>query len=820
MTENTKTPRELMQELFPNSVEAYEWNKDHCPNFKSHSKGTEDEVPSFNWKVHSDGHIQLKCFAGCTTKQICKAAGINPGQLYPDDYRHPKIDYDHPEKRFYYYLTSNQLLYEVWLWKFGIDDEKLKRKVQHFVHEDLNKKGRYVHKNDTGIEFILYNYPALFASPKEETIYFVEGEKDADNCEKIGLLATTTPFGAGNSHHTKDLAICSGRNIVFFIDNDKPGQKYATSLALRLAETAKSIKIINLNRPDTPLKRGGDITDWTIRHGYKFGDGENEDIRKQLESIVAETTESDLRGLKAIASRLGIHLDALELANSPDKNADLFLEEQFLYLESDEEFYLIKYWQGQFWNYDFKYPAQWKFLDKELLDVWIQTFYKRGKVRVRGKNITMDNVMLPGVDGTVLDDFNIRNKDIDELRGALRRNEMLWQDFEDEVSAIHWLVEENPNEPRPAVDKIIPLKDSLLDITDFDNFDTFEKTPFLWHTFCLEVDKTRILTNPMMVERKIIPWDEIVSQILDGQEEMILQYGKIIAAICFRTGLIRDRIFLILGSGGSAKTTLVQPLRYIFPPKAILDTNVYSLSEDQFALACLPEARIISLDNCKWMSGSNYHRFLGIVERISSGITEQIRKSTKNPFGFRSTAKIIITAASPPPYAETGRQFRRRIVGVHCPLHFEVDDTFTERHIEPQRDFIFYEWAPHYFKLFNKEGFKSIPIIDQMMDDAKPNAESLGDWIRATYKRVKKAKTSVDSAWHKWKVHCDLLEKTNVKEMTGLKSYNQKAEFSKEVTLECGYEKKSAKIDGSVKKAFIDMEIIPERSDGTPLTRE
>ena len=107
-----------------------------------------------------------------------------------------------------------------------------------------------------------------------------------------------------------------------------------------------------------------------------------------------------------------------------------------------------------------------------------------------------------------------------------------------------------------------------------------------------------------------------------------------------------------------------------------------------------------------------------------------------------------------------------------------------------------------------------------MMDDAKPNAENLGDWIRASYKRVKKAKTSVVSAWHKWKAHCDLLEKTNVKEMTGLKSYNQKAEFSKEVTLECGYEKKNAKIDGSVKRAFIDMKIIPERSDGTPLTRE
>jgi len=104
------------------------------------------------------------------------------------------------------------------------------------------------------IEIIPYNLQAVV---KSDTLYIVEGEKDADRLTQIGLTATTGPMGAGKwfdsmTSHFKDKA------IVILRDNDDPGKQHADLVAHKLHGTAKSIQIVNLPN----LKEGEDISDW------------------------------------------------------------------------------------------------------------------------------------------------------------------------------------------------------------------------------------------------------------------------------------------------------------------------------------------------------------------------------------------------------------------------------------------------------------------------------------------------------------------------------------------------------------------------------
>src|SRR5205823_4705078 len=51
--------------------------------------------------------------------------------------------------------------------------------------------------NLKGVRRVLYRLPELLAADPTATVYVVEGEKDADRLARLGLVATTSPCGAG-----------------------------------------------------------------------------------------------------------------------------------------------------------------------------------------------------------------------------------------------------------------------------------------------------------------------------------------------------------------------------------------------------------------------------------------------------------------------------------------------------------------------------------------------------------------------------------------------------------------------------------------------
>jgi hypothetical protein len=106
------------------------------------------------------------------------------------------------------------------------------------------------------VQPVLYNRPEILDA---ELVFVVEGEKDADNLNSIGITATTNFDGAGKwkENYSKDLA---GKHVVIVPDDDEAGRAHAQLVAESLHGAARSIRILQLPNPNGV--KGFDVSDW------------------------------------------------------------------------------------------------------------------------------------------------------------------------------------------------------------------------------------------------------------------------------------------------------------------------------------------------------------------------------------------------------------------------------------------------------------------------------------------------------------------------------------------------------------------------------
>ncbi|MGV4290959.1 AAA family ATPase [Trueperella pyogenes] len=102
---------------------------------------------------------------------------------------------------------------------------------------------------------VLYNLSQVTqAVTNGETVYFVEGEKDADNGHYItGHTFTTAPQGATNVDKA-DMTPLTGATVIAVVDKDKAGDKWASKLAAALDGVAKQLSFVR-------AKEGKDLSD-------------------------------------------------------------------------------------------------------------------------------------------------------------------------------------------------------------------------------------------------------------------------------------------------------------------------------------------------------------------------------------------------------------------------------------------------------------------------------------------------------------------------------------------------------------------------------
>lgn len=241
----------------PDTLKA--WAEEHAGPFKW--KGYEgqtrcrlpghdgqDQNPSFGFNAEKGTGHCFACHAageGLSVKELATAWGCEPPPM-------KQVDQSPPVKRrivktYDYVSATGELVYQ-----------SCRFEPKGFSQRRPDGNGGWIW-NLKGVAPLPYRLPKLLAAlTAEKSVCIVEGEKDADRLNSLGLVATTNSGGAGKWTERHSQYFATGAKVILLPDNDDPGRKHAQSVARLLHGRGCLVKVINL--PDLSPK--GDASDW------------------------------------------------------------------------------------------------------------------------------------------------------------------------------------------------------------------------------------------------------------------------------------------------------------------------------------------------------------------------------------------------------------------------------------------------------------------------------------------------------------------------------------------------------------------------------
>lgn len=96
----------------------------------------------------------------------------------------------------------------------------------------------------------LYKCETLQALPADTVVFIVEGEKDVETLEVLGLHAVTSKGGAGSAHCSRWDVLQRFRQLVILPDNDDAGARYAAEVCAILADMPGAREVKRCWLPD------------------------------------------------------------------------------------------------------------------------------------------------------------------------------------------------------------------------------------------------------------------------------------------------------------------------------------------------------------------------------------------------------------------------------------------------------------------------------------------------------------------------------------------------------------------------------------------
>ena len=164
-----------------------------------------------------------------------------------------------PSRVYDYLNESGELLFQT-----------VRFEPKNFRQRQPNGKGGWVW-NLRGVRLVPYRIPELVRR-STETVFVCEGEKDVHSLERLGVLATCNPMGAGKWRDEYS-ALLAGRRVVVLPDNDPPtdprgkahfkGQRHAAAVAESLLRHECSVRLVE-------LPNAHDASDWIANGGSSF----------------------------------------------------------------------------------------------------------------------------------------------------------------------------------------------------------------------------------------------------------------------------------------------------------------------------------------------------------------------------------------------------------------------------------------------------------------------------------------------------------------------------------------------------------------------
>lgn len=184
--------------------------------------------------------VLVTCHADitCTPEAIAKSLGLTVRDLF-----------DRPDGESGRTAGARGLGEIVATYDYVDESGELLYQVCRFVPKDFRQRrpdgrGGWTYRTK-GLRRVLYRLPEVLAAVRDgRTVYFVEGEKDADAVAAAGAVATSITNGAKGRWSEEYTAALTGAHVVIVADNDAPGLAHARRVRGHLDGRAASVRVV------------------------------------------------------------------------------------------------------------------------------------------------------------------------------------------------------------------------------------------------------------------------------------------------------------------------------------------------------------------------------------------------------------------------------------------------------------------------------------------------------------------------------------------------------------------------------------------------
>lgn len=216
----------------PRQSSPTQWES-RCPVGRNHKHG--DRNPSLGVSEGVDGKTLIYCHGGCTVRDIAGELGLKLTDLFPDRPGAAHIEGGRRIRATYdYYDEDGTLVFQV-----------VRYDPKDFRQRRPDGKGGWVHSIKDIQERPLYHLPQVRAAiDAGQTVWIVEGEKDAENLQwHVDGAVTTNSGGAGKWRPEYDRQLAGARDVIIIQDADGPGTAHARLVARRLMDLGARVEV-------------------------------------------------------------------------------------------------------------------------------------------------------------------------------------------------------------------------------------------------------------------------------------------------------------------------------------------------------------------------------------------------------------------------------------------------------------------------------------------------------------------------------------------------------------------------------------------------
>lgn len=292
----------------------------------------DDKKASLSIKEYTNGNVGLYCHTGCRAIEVLNAMKMTWKDLFEDE-EDVIIETSNNAKQ----VSKIVNTYDYTDYDGNLIMQTVRYEPKDFRQRRPNpeSEGNWIW-NLKGIEGNLFLYNIVNVRKQINAggpVILVEGEKDADNLNSLGFVATTAPAGAKKRFTDKMrdrwerfADQLRGADLVVIPDNDEAGKGYADNIIQSLKRTCVDIRVLQL--PDLSPKE--DVSDWIIKGGSK----------QSLDVLIQHASQKPAE-----------QHDWIEITKSGGARIDISRASQYMISKFNEE---VLYVNDQFFEYNGK----------------------------------------------------------------------------------------------------------------------------------------------------------------------------------------------------------------------------------------------------------------------------------------------------------------------------------------------------------------------------------------------------------------------------------------------------------------------------------